>query len=196
MEDTMPDSNSALDFILSRRSIRKFTAEPLSAEQIDLLQQAALAAPSAMNRQPWRFHFITRPSVITAIDEAALTKYREDGDLALLDRLASRGSPDSLFYGAPLVVIISIDQTERSGYPWIDAGIAAENIALAAQALGLGSCIIGLTQAAFAGSSRDIIGRMIDMPDTHDFAISIAIGHPATGKDPHEALPGRLVTIK
>jgi len=93
-------------------------------------------------------------------------------------------------------VIISIDETERSGYPLIDAGIAAENIALAAQALGLGSCIIGLTQAAFAGSSRHIIGQMIDMPDTHDFAISIAIGHPAMGKDPHEVLPGRLVTIK
>ncbi len=51
----MPDSNSALDFIFSRRSIRKFTAEPLSAEQIDLLQQAALAAPSAMNRHPGVF---------------------------------------------------------------------------------------------------------------------------------------------
>jgi len=192
----MPDSNTALDFIFSRRSIRKFTAEPLSADQIDLLQQAALAAPSAMNRQPWRFHFITRLSVIAAIDEAALTKYREDGDLALLDRMASRGSPVSLFYGAPLVVIISIDQTDRSGYPLIDAGIAAENIALAAQALGLGSCIIGLAKAAFTGASRAIIGRMIEMPETHDFAISIAIGHPAMGKDPHEALPGRLVTIK
>ena len=191
----MTTENPTLDFIFSRRSIRKFTDEALTAEQIDLLQQAALAAPSAMNRQPWRFHFITRPSVLAAINEAALDKYREDGNLAVIDRLKSRGS-DSLFYGAPLVVILSVDQTEKSGYPLIDAGIAVENIALAAQALGLGSCIIGLTQAAFAGTSRDAIGRLIELPETHDFAISIAVGHPAIGKEPHEKLPGRLVTIK
>ncbi len=192
----MTDARQSLDFIFSRRSIRKFTAEPVTAEQLELLQEAALAAPSAMNRQPWRFYFITRPQVIQAIDAAAQNQYRAMGDRGVFERMAQRGS-DSLFYGAPLLVIISVDRQElaATGYPLIDAGIAAENNVLAAQVLGLGSCIIGLARAAFSGAGQEQVRQLIQMPSEHEFAISIAIGHPAIGKEPHEILPGRLVRI-
>lgn len=187
--------NETLRLIQDRRSIRKFTDTPLTRDQIDLLTSAAMASPSAMNRQPWRFHFIVNPVTIAAINDAALTKFNEDGNQAVLERLASRGA-DSIFYGAPLVVIITAARSEMTGYAMIDVGIATENIVLAAQSIGLGSCVIGLASAAFSGYHRMTVGQAIQMPDDHEFAISIAIGYPAMTKDAHENLPGHLVVIE
>ncbi len=183
-----------LELIQNRRSIRKFLAEPLTKDQLSLLMDAAYAAPSAMNLQPWRCHFVTNPKTIRQIDWAAFEKFRADGNQGVLDRLASRGS-DSLFYGAPLVVVISAERSQMAGYAMLDCGIVAQTIALAAEALGLGSCIIGLASAAFSGFGRASIGRMIQMPDSHEFAISIAVGRPASTKEAHERLPERLILL-
>ena len=58
---------SALDFIFSRRSIRKFTEEKVSEAQIKLLLEAAMAAPTAMNMQPWHFVVIDDPEILVKL---------------------------------------------------------------------------------------------------------------------------------
>ncbi|MDD2534615.1 MAG: nitroreductase [Eubacteriales bacterium] len=189
------ETYETITFIKNRRSIRKFLPDVLTNDQIQLLSDVALASPSAMNQQPWRFHFITNPAILREVNEAALTRFREEGNSGVIDRLVARGS-DSLFYGAPLVVIISAERKLMAGYAMIDSGIAVQTLAIAAESIGLGSCIIGLTAAAFKGSARAPLGRLIHMPDDHEFAISIAIGHPAMSKDAHEIMPDRLVIIQ
>ena len=191
----MSETCDTLDLIQKRRSIRKFSAEPVTVDQIRTLAEAAEAAPSAMNQQPWRCHFITSPKVIGEINAAAFAKFRADGNQGVIDRLTARDSAENIFYGAPLVVIITAERNQMTGYAMIDCGIVAQTIALAAESIGLGSCIIGLTAAAFSGLARQSVGRLIQMPDSHEFAISIAIGHPLTSKEPHERLPERINII-
>ncbi|MGI6333873.1 MAG: nitroreductase family protein [Saccharofermentanales bacterium] len=172
--------NETIKAIFDRRSIRKFKPDRLTDEQIETLIQVALASPSGMDLQPWLFHFITNQDKISRISEAVLETFRKAGNQALLDRMAARHP--SIFYGAPLLVVISMPQDNLSG---VDAGIAIENLAIAAQSMGLGSCIIGMAAAGFNGDEGDELASLIEMPADHAFMISIAIGHPAMTKEAH-----------
>lgn len=189
----MTQNQDILQAIFDRRSIRHFKPEPLTDEQIATLAKVALASPSAMNHQPWLFHFIRNQQVITSLSEATLQVFRDRSDQATLERMASRHP--SIFYGAPLLVIISLPRDENSHYSKIDAGIAVENLAIAAQSLGLASCIIGLVGVAFSGSQKAAMAKLAGLPDDREFAISIAIGHPDTNKDAHEQQPDHIVWI-
>jgi nitroreductase len=182
-------TNDTIRSIMERRSIRNFLAQPLTGDELAVLRDAALASPSAINAQPWQFHFITRQDVIKAINQAALDHFRMTGNQAVLDRMSARHP--SIFYGAPLLVIITLPQ----GRGLLDAGIAAENLALAAQGLGLGSCIIGLAEAAFQSDAAAAIAAQIKMPAGYEFAISVAIGHPASTKEAHDMHPEKITWI-
>lgn len=182
--------NDTLKAIFDRRSIRRFEDTPLTAEEISTLENVALASPSGMDRQPWLFHFITDQKVISEISEGALDTFRRDGNQAILDRMAARHP--SIFYGAALLVVISMPKDNPSG---VDAGIAAENLAIAAQSMGLGSCIIGLAAASFSGVRGDAMCKLIGMPDDNCFMVSVAIGHPAMTKEAHESHPEKIVRI-
>ena len=110
-----------------RRSIRKYTQEPVSKEDIDLLMHAAMSGPSACNKTPWEFYVIT--------DEAVLEKLRN----------ASRYSK---IY-APLAIVVcgSLSRALPSQLApyWIqDCSAATENILLAATDLGLGTVWCGI----------------------------------------------------
>ncbi|NLM77564.1 MAG: hypothetical protein GX173_05690 [Ruminococcaceae bacterium] len=182
--------NTTIQAILDRRSIRDFTAEGLTQVEIDTLIDVALASPTAMNRQQWVFRFITDKDLIEQLNQAAQATFRENGDQEVLERIASRHT--SIFYGAPLVVMIAVPKAHDTA---VDAGIAVQNLAIAAQSMGLGSCIIGMASAAFSGpNGQDMLGRM-DWPDDYEFVISIAIGHPATSKEAHEEHPEKVQVI-
>ncbi|HQM65931.1 MAG TPA: nitroreductase family protein, partial [Anaerolineaceae bacterium] len=61
-----------MDLIFRRRSIRKFTDEPVSNAQIDLLLQAAMAAPTAMNLKPWHFVVVTEAEILRRINHTLI----------------------------------------------------------------------------------------------------------------------------
>ena len=73
-------------------------------------------------------------------------------------------------------------------FPWsaLDAGIAVENIALAAEGLGLGSVIIGVIKGAMSGEKKVYFSKALNFPENYEFEIAIAIGHKAVEKEPHE----------
>lgn len=183
--------NETLQAIFDRRSVRRFTAESITSEQMQKLAQAALASPTGMNQQPWHFSFVSNKDLIRKINDEAFRQFREKGQQDIIDRMKKRH--ESIFYGAPLVVFISLPHDQDSS---IDAGIAVQNLAIAAQSLGLGSCIIGLAGAAFGGKKRDELRRDLEFPHCHEFAISIAIGSPAMSKDPHDMRPEKVSFIK
>jgi nitroreductase len=183
--------NGTIRAIFERRSIRSFLPEPLTQYELETLRQVALASPSAMDRQPWHFHFITSQDVIRQLSEAALDTFRREGDQATLDRMAARHP--SIFYGAPLLVVISTGQNNPAR---LDVGIAAENLAIAAQSMGLGSCLIGLVDAAFRGAQTSLMANLIKMPEGFRCAFSIAIGHPASTKEAHLRHPEKITMIE
>jgi nitroreductase len=182
-----------LKAIQDRRSIRSFTNASLTQEQIEQLAKAVLAAPSARNRQLLRYTFILNEDAIEQLSQASIKSFIEHGDDKQVELIYSRHP--SLFYGAPLVVLISMP-ISGSDYTRIDAGIAVQTLALAAQGIGLGSCIIGLTEAAFEGSQANEIRKLVHMSDDHVFAISIAIGHPAATKEPHDYRPENIFYLR
>ncbi|MBI5557115.1 MAG: nitroreductase family protein [Deltaproteobacteria bacterium] len=152
--------NQKLDFIFRRRSIRKYEDKKIPAELLTDLLEAAMAAPSAVARDPW--HFIVLQS-------------REN-----LDRLA-----DILPHGkmlrqatAAFVVCGDINRTHdrQESYMLQDLSAAVENVLLAAAASGLGACWLGVhpRQERMAG-----IIKMFQLPDNIVPMCAIALGWPA-----------------
>ena len=85
---------------------------------------------------------------------------------------------------APTVVFIFGEKD----FDWtqVDCGIAVENMALAAEGLGVGSVILGLPTPAFKGDQADELRKRLECPEGYDFVIAIALGYANDTKDPHD----------
>lgn len=179
--------NQVLHTIAARRSHRQYTAEQLTQTQLDSILEAALQSPSAINAQPWHFTVVQNQELLGKINQAARTE--------ALKREPAMRSPRfedpafHIFYHAPTVIFLSAQETPFSR---IDCGIAVQNIALAAESLGLGSVILGLPHEAFAGDEKEALMQALRFPQGHGFIIAIAIGTPADQKEAHEQKPDRI----
>lgn len=128
-----PEQKGAIDVIMNRKSVRSYTEQPVSDAQIETLLKAAMAAPTGMNIQPWRFVVVR--------------------DQAVKEALA--GPRGGMYIQAPLLVVVCGETTFRRK-PWgapedaeevemenrnwtADCAAATENLLLAAEAMGLGA---------------------------------------------------------
>lgn len=170
--------NLVLKTIQERSSIRRYKDTPLTHEELTLLKDAVLAAPTARNLQGLRYYFITDRSILKQIDQRVMHHAGEE----MRARMKERGS-DSFFYDAPLGVIITAGDQK---WPGEDAGIAVGILSIAAQSMGLGSVILGIPAMAFKEDDPENCGKLLGFEEGEKFRIAIAIGHPATTKEPHE----------
>ena len=121
--------NQAIQNIMTRVSVREFTGEKISEAQVDTLLRAAMAAPSAINKQPWAFIVVDDDALIAKLGEAL---------------------PYSRCSNHPAVAIIPCGDLSKAiegdmGAFWInDVSAATENLLLAAHAMGLGAVWTGL----------------------------------------------------
>ena len=162
----------AIDAILTRRSIRKFTNEPVTDEQVETLLKAAMYAPSAGNQQPWHFIVVQ--------------------DRAILDSVPDIHPYTMMIKQAPLAVIVCGDLQKEmyEGY-WVqDCSAATENLLLAAHAMGLGAVWCGIFPR---GERVEGIIKMFNLPDKVLPLCVIPIGWPAEEKgDPERMDPSRI----
>ena len=173
---------SAFDAMKERSSTRGYTDEPLTEEALQQILQAGLQAPTARNRQ--EIHFTVLKKGNPLIDALEAEK----------NRLAGISAPAHDFsYEAPVVVILSAERDFR--WSTLDAGIAVENMAIAADALGLGSVIIGCIADALWGEKRDYFASALRFPEGYEYKIAIAVGHKAAVKDPHTYDTAAQVTV-
>ena len=147
--------------IFSRRSIRKYTEEPVPEEHVTTILEAAMAAPSASNRKPW--HFV----VVTERDT--------------LNRLADAHKYAKMLQEAPLCVVVCGDESVSPRFWEQDCSAATQNILLAAQALGLGSVWCGVHPSE--ERVKDI-SEILGIKQPVKPLNLIAIGHPAEEKEP------------
>ena len=184
--------NPVLQAISDRRSIRGYAPEQITMGQRDALVKAALESPSAMDRQPWHFSVVQDRALLSEINEAA----RAHAMLDAASYAASRFSDPAydVFYGAPTVIFISLEKNAPA-IQQIDTGIAAENLALAATGLGLGSVILGMPREAFLSEQGDAFRARLDFPAGYDFAIAVAVGTGTTTKPAHAEKPGKVSII-
>lgn len=174
--------NEVLKAIAERRSTRGFEPNtPLTEEQINALIAAATASPNALNEQSWHFTFCSNPLTIFAVETEVGRIIMAGSDNAAKQRMKSRKM--KVFYDAPTVVFISSDP--QSNWKELDAGVAAENIALAAQSMGLGSVIIGMCKPAFEGEGSDEFKKMLKFPQGYQFTLAVALGTPKVSKAAH-----------
>jgi nitroreductase len=148
-----------LQIIFARRSIRKYTAEPVSEADITSLLQAGMAAPSAANRKPWHLVAVTDKQVLQAIGDG--TPY-------------GRTLP-----GAALAIVVCGDPSISDW--WLqDCTAATENILIAASGLGLGAVWLGCHGRA---EREQPIRQALGIPDEIGLASVLSIGHPAEEKE-------------
>ena len=150
----------SIDIILSRRSIRRYTDEPVSDADMTMLLEAGMAAPSSRNLRPW--HFVTITS-------------RES-----LDRLAEAHPHGKMLFEATAAIAVC-GQIDISPDYWIqDCSAATENILVAAAALGLGSCWLGCHPRE---ERIEAIGAVLGIPGDIGILSLISLGHPAEDKE-------------
>ncbi len=148
----------AIDAILTRRSVRRYTDRPVSDDSMTQLLRAAMAAPSARNQQPWQF--------IVVRERSLLEKMAEVSPYAKMVRHAQ----------VAVVVCGDLENEESPGFWVVDCAAATQNLLLASHALGLGAVWVGI----YPRDERVAWVRALFEPPEHiiPFAI-IAIGHPA-----------------
>jgi len=181
--------NETLKTIMERYSCRDFTDAPLTDAQIMSLAEAAVAAPSGMNRQPWQVIVVTDKALINELDAEGMGILAAAEDKSGYERMMSRGG--KLFYNAPCIIIAA-----SKGANAMDCGILIENVALAAHSLGLGNVICGMAGVPLSGPHGDELKKRLQFPAGYEYSIAILVGTPKNSKEPHERDMGKVTFIK
>jgi len=147
-----------IDLIKRRRSIRAYTNEDVTSEQVKLILEAAMAAPSANNLKPWEFIVVR--------------------DKNLRKQLAETHRWSYMCETAPVVIVVC--GNERRSDHWVeDTSAATENILLAVTALGLGAVWV----AVYPRPQRDEhVRKVLNIPKDLRILCMVPIGHPAEEK--------------
>ena len=185
--------NDLPELFPSRRSIRRYESRPVPQEIIDRLLESAVWAPSAHNRQPWRFVVITtanaKQKLAGAMGEALRRDLAADGlSRTAIDRDANRSY--TRLTGAPLLILVCLTMADMDEYPderrnrnealmaAQGAAMAGQNLMLSAHALGLGAC--WLCAPLFC---PEIVREALDLPADWQPQGVITVGYPAETKE-------------
>lgn len=142
----------ALDVLMSRRSCRKFTQQPVGRDELATLVDAARLAPTARNVQPWEFVVVTDPGT--------------------RQRLADISEHGKFMAESPAVIVVLCKDTK---YYVEDGAAAVQNILLAAEAIGLATCWIAGDKKTYAPTVVKLLGA----PAEYKLVAFVAIGHRA-----------------
>jgi nitroreductase len=166
-----------------------------SGEDLRTIAEAALAAPSGVNRQLWRIIVVKNKELLDELETEGMKNIAAFPDKAMYERIMSRGG--KVYYNAPCQIVIPIGIAEPAGAELFDCGIVAQNVALAATALGIDSLICGLIAFAFAGEKREYFNKRLGFPEGYEIGISVLLGYAETpGGKPHELDFNKITTIE
>ena len=175
--------NETLKVIMERYTCRDYKSEMPPSELLHIIAQAAIAAPSGMNRQAWRVIVVKDKDLIRDLESEGRAYLASMEDRSLYDRIMARGG--RLFYGAPCMIVVPIDP-EQYAPALIDCGILCQNIALAATSLGIANTMCGFTGLAFASGLRsDEFAKRLGFPEGYAFGCSVLLGYANTTRSPH-----------
>lgn len=165
---TTTDGKAIVENIMTRTSIRDYTDQTISADTIETLLRAGMAAPTAVNKQPWHFVVVNKKEKLAEL--AATNPYAK-----MLEK-------------APLAIVVCGDMQkalEGDARPfWVqDCSAATENILLAAHGLGLGAVWTGL----YPNEERvKAVSEVLKLTDSIIPLCNIVIGYPAEQPQPKD----------
>lgn len=174
--------NKTIIDILNRRSIRAYMDKPIPDKDLQLIIKAGIHAPSSKNLQDWHFTVISNKDVINQMSAMAIEGMKKIG--------IEKDSQDHIFYHAPVVIVIS---SKIAGFSGINVGCAIQNIALAAESLGYGSCMVGQTRYMYHGANKIDVDKLVKIPEGYEHDISICLGYPGEEKPEAKARKANVV---
>jgi coenzyme F420-0:L-glutamate ligase/coenzyme F420-1:gamma-L-glutamate ligase len=198
--------NNLHDFLRTRRSIRRFKPDPIPDSVIHNILTTAAFAPSAHNRQPWRFCVVTDLSAKTKLADAMAIEFERDLEkdglpLIEIQKLISRSRERILT--APVVILLSVDMTDMDVYPdekrnKAEYLMAVQSVAnagvqmlLAAHAEGLGG--VWVCSPLFV---QEIIQTVLELPKTWEPQAMFFLGHLQDIPEVRERKPLDTIVIR
>ena len=181
--DIMMEMNPVLSNIMARRSVRKYLDKPVEHEKLEVIVRAGINAPSGMNRQPWIVRVVEDQQLIADVNEVFKRNNPE--------QVARDQNFKNMFRNAPNLICVC---TPAEGGGELDAGLLGENMMLAAQAMGLGTCCLG-GPVRFLNTNADarfFLDRL-DIPEGYKLNYILAIGYP---DEQPEAKPRDVSKVK
>jgi nitroreductase len=172
--------NELMKIITERRSYRKYKPEQISKEELNTIMLAGAYAPSAGGRQSPVFVACQNAELNEEIGQLNVEILKEvQAELNKSDDPKNRLEPPkfkSAFYGAPTVVTFF---APKGWYNFaVDCCVAAQNMALAAHTLGIGSCIIARAPEVFATKRGLELQHEWGLDDTYDAKLHLLLGYP------------------
>ena len=162
------EMNPVLSNIMARRSIRKYLDKPVEHEKLEMVVCAGINAPSGMNRQPWIVRVVEDQQLIADVTEV----YKRNNP----EQVKRDKDFKNMFRNAPNLICVC---TPAEGGGELDAGLLGENMMLAAQSMGLGTCCLG-GPVRFLNTNADakfFLDRL-DIPEGYKLNYILAIGYP------------------
>lgn len=178
----MSQSEAVVKTIMERRSIRKYKPQQVEREKMQTIVECGVNAPNAMNRQPWEVRVVDNPDFINGVTEL----YKKEQP-----KVAEDPNFKNMFRNAPTVVFIGRDV--QSGSAEFDCGLLSENMMLAAQSMGIGSCCLGSPAAFMRSPAAAEYLKKLGFSEGYELLYCIAFGYP---DEAPAAKPRDLTKIK
>ena len=159
--------NEVTDAIFKRQTIREYKREQITDEMLETLREAAKRAPSGRNMQPCYVRFVQNAEMLHEmhIDFKNLVGWETPA--------YTRSDTNPFYHNAPTFVFIYAEHDSA-----MDAGIMAENICIAAEGMGLGTCIVGSAGALFNDEAGKKWNEKLRVPREYRYQIGICVGFP------------------
>ena len=165
--DICLEVNPVLSNIMARRSIRKYLDKPVEHEKLEVIVKCGINAPSGMNRQPWIVRVVEDQKLIADVTEV----YKQEN----VEQVKRDKDFKNMFRNAPNLICVC---TPANGGD-LDAGLLGENIMLAAQSMGLGTCCLGgPVRFLLSNEKCKFFLDRLDIPADYKLNYIIAIGYP------------------
>ena len=166
--DICMEVNPVLSSIMARRSIRKYLDKPVEHEKLEVIVRAGINAPSGVNRQPWIVRVVEDQKLIADVTEV----YKQEN----AEQVKRNKGFKNMFRNAPNIICVC---TPANGGGELDAGLLGENIMLAAQSMGLGTCCLGgPVRFLLSNEKCKFFLDRLDIPADYKLNYIIAIGYP------------------
>ncbi len=166
--DMQMEVNPVLSNMMARRSIRKYLDKPVEHEKLEVIVKCGINAPSGMNRQPWIVRVVEDQKLIADVTEV----YKQEN----AEQVARDKDFKNMFRNAPNLICVC---TPANGGGELDAGLLGENMMLAAQAMGLGTCCLGgPVRFLLSNEKCKFFLDRLDIPADYKLNYILAIGYP------------------
>jgi len=165
--------NETIKVIKGRRSIRKYRKKQIDDSDIQTILDCAIHAPNAMNQQKWHFTVIQNKEILNRMVDIIKENIMNSGIEFLIGKASE--ADYHTFYHAPTVVLVTGD--EKARLIEFDCGAAAQNIALAAKSLNIGSCVMTSSGFLFASEKGNQLKNELGIPNGYKHVCAVSLGY-------------------